>query len=515
MFAGVGVGASFAGVFHLFTHASFKALLFLAAGIVIHGAGGREELDSAAWPGPLFPRSRMRLSDRLAGADRHAADNRGRVQQGRHPGRRHRRPARSSAGYSGGVILTGLYIGRLFAIVYMAAPVDPHAVHHDTSPERLMNWSLVPLMIGSIVFGCARHVLQSRLTAPLGRRSNRCRHPSTPRGLLAFAWARSALASRTGVCAAAAVRRSSRPRASYRRRRLGARHCRSADTPWPRAVARAHTGAAGRTTPWLALGVAAILLLVRVSLDDERRSVRRSSSLVAGAVVVVAGRAPDLGSAVARRPTSACRSRSWRRCVLWLAGAAALALAIVAPVRGVRHWRCSCSPSWKPRCRRTSPRPPRCCCSARLARSRWPPRGSAAGRRRSGDAGARPRSRWWRLARANARSRRPSSTSCWARISLAGLLYGVGLVYLGTRLAGISGRGPDRRESADAGRRRAGGAGVRASSWRWCRCTGARWTRTRPRRPRLAGFVMSASKLAAAFALGSWSCRRASEPARC
>src|SRR4051794_5110589 len=33
MFAGVGVGAPFAGLFHLFTHASFKALLFLAAGI--------------------------------------------------------------------------------------------------------------------------------------------------------------------------------------------------------------------------------------------------------------------------------------------------------------------------------------------------------------------------------------------------------------------------------------------------------------------------------------------------
>ena len=51
MFAAVGVGAPFAGLFHLFTHASFKALLFLAAGIVIHGAGGRESLWStcAAW----------------------------------------------------------------------------------------------------------------------------------------------------------------------------------------------------------------------------------------------------------------------------------------------------------------------------------------------------------------------------------------------------------------------------------------------------------------------------------
>ncbi|MGH7545044.1 MAG: NADH-quinone oxidoreductase subunit L, partial [Gemmatimonadota bacterium] len=36
MFAAVGVGAYAAGIFHLFTHAFFKALLFLAAGAVIH-----------------------------------------------------------------------------------------------------------------------------------------------------------------------------------------------------------------------------------------------------------------------------------------------------------------------------------------------------------------------------------------------------------------------------------------------------------------------------------------------
>src|SRR5205085_12568237 len=53
----------------------------------------------------------------------------------------------------GGVVLTGLYIGRLFSIVYLAPAVDPHAVHHDPDNERLMNWSLVPLMIRSITFG--------------------------------------------------------------------------------------------------------------------------------------------------------------------------------------------------------------------------------------------------------------------------------------------------------------------------------------------------------------------------
>ena len=37
MFIGVGVGAYWAGVFHLMTHAFFKACLFLGAGSVIHG----------------------------------------------------------------------------------------------------------------------------------------------------------------------------------------------------------------------------------------------------------------------------------------------------------------------------------------------------------------------------------------------------------------------------------------------------------------------------------------------
>src|SRR5262249_60434485 len=37
---GVGGGAVAAGMFHLFTHAFFKALLFLAAGSVMHAMGG-------------------------------------------------------------------------------------------------------------------------------------------------------------------------------------------------------------------------------------------------------------------------------------------------------------------------------------------------------------------------------------------------------------------------------------------------------------------------------------------
>jgi len=44
MFLGCGVAAYSAGIFHLVTHAFFKALLFLAAGSVIHAMGGEQDL---------------------------------------------------------------------------------------------------------------------------------------------------------------------------------------------------------------------------------------------------------------------------------------------------------------------------------------------------------------------------------------------------------------------------------------------------------------------------------------
>jgi NADH-quinone oxidoreductase subunit L len=44
MFLACGVGAFSAGIFHLMTHAFFKALLFLGAGSVIHGLTGEQDL---------------------------------------------------------------------------------------------------------------------------------------------------------------------------------------------------------------------------------------------------------------------------------------------------------------------------------------------------------------------------------------------------------------------------------------------------------------------------------------
>jgi NADH-quinone oxidoreductase subunit L len=44
MFLAMGVGASAAGIFHLYTHAFFKALLFLGSGAVIHALAGEQDM---------------------------------------------------------------------------------------------------------------------------------------------------------------------------------------------------------------------------------------------------------------------------------------------------------------------------------------------------------------------------------------------------------------------------------------------------------------------------------------
>ncbi len=51
MFLACGVGAYIAGIFHLMTHAFFKALLFLAAGSVIHALSGEQDMQKmgALW----------------------------------------------------------------------------------------------------------------------------------------------------------------------------------------------------------------------------------------------------------------------------------------------------------------------------------------------------------------------------------------------------------------------------------------------------------------------------------
>jgi len=57
MVLGCGVRAYAAGVFHLFTHAFFKSLLFLAAGSVIHALGGEQDIRKMGGLRKILPRT--------------------------------------------------------------------------------------------------------------------------------------------------------------------------------------------------------------------------------------------------------------------------------------------------------------------------------------------------------------------------------------------------------------------------------------------------------------------------
>src|SRR5206468_636041 len=59
MFLGVGLGAYPNGMFHLMTHAFFKALLFMAAGLAIHAVAGEQDIRKLAGVGKLMPHTRI------------------------------------------------------------------------------------------------------------------------------------------------------------------------------------------------------------------------------------------------------------------------------------------------------------------------------------------------------------------------------------------------------------------------------------------------------------------------
>src|SRR3954447_15573192 len=58
MFLAVGIGTYANGMFHLMTHAFFKALLFMAAGVVIHALAGEQDIRNMRGIGALMPRTK-------------------------------------------------------------------------------------------------------------------------------------------------------------------------------------------------------------------------------------------------------------------------------------------------------------------------------------------------------------------------------------------------------------------------------------------------------------------------
>ena len=153
MFLGVGVADSGPGIFHLMTHAFFKALLFLGAGSVIHAL--LTSRTCGRWAGSR-PSSRHHRHDarRHAGHRRHPAAG-GLLQQGRDPvGGLGRRDEESLGDrVRRGAVLTALYMFRLLYLTFYGAPRDRRLYDHAHEPPATMRIPLIILAVLAAVGG--------------------------------------------------------------------------------------------------------------------------------------------------------------------------------------------------------------------------------------------------------------------------------------------------------------------------------------------------------------------------
>ena len=99
MFLGCGVLAFSAGMFHVFTHAWFKACLFLGSGSVIHALGGEQDMTKMGGLRKLDP-AHVRHDVRRDARDRGRAGPRGLLLEGRDPRARRSAPGTRSSGPS-------------------------------------------------------------------------------------------------------------------------------------------------------------------------------------------------------------------------------------------------------------------------------------------------------------------------------------------------------------------------------------------------------------------------------
>jgi NADH-quinone oxidoreductase subunit L len=150
MFLACGVGAFSGGIFHLMTHAFFKALLFLAAGSVIHAMGGEQDMlkmgglsKKIKWTYITMLTATLAIAGfpPLAGffskdsilLNAYQSENGGRIL------------------YAIGLLtalLTSFYMFRLIFLTFFGEErYDEHHVHVHESPKSM----LVPLMILAVL----------------------------------------------------------------------------------------------------------------------------------------------------------------------------------------------------------------------------------------------------------------------------------------------------------------------------------------------------------------------------
>jgi NADH-quinone oxidoreductase subunit L len=132
MFLAMGVGAYAAGIFHLMTHAFFKACLFLGSGSVIHAMGGEQDMRKMGGlrkhlPGHVHHVHRRDARDRRASRRSPASSRRTRSS-----GRRSRRATKAL--WAIGLLVAGLTAFYMFRQVFMVffgeCRADHETQHH-------------------------------------------------------------------------------------------------------------------------------------------------------------------------------------------------------------------------------------------------------------------------------------------------------------------------------------------------------------------------------------------------
>jgi len=150
MFLACGVGAFSAGIFHLMTHAYFKALLFLAAGSVIHAMGGEQDmLHMGGLRGPIRTTFLTMLAATLAITG--VPGFSGFFSKDEILWQSYSSPYGSWVLWLVAVVtalLTAFYMFRLIFLTFFGAPrYDEHHVHVHESPQSI----LIPLVVLAVL----------------------------------------------------------------------------------------------------------------------------------------------------------------------------------------------------------------------------------------------------------------------------------------------------------------------------------------------------------------------------
>jgi NADH-quinone oxidoreductase subunit L len=171
MFMAAGAGAYWVAVFHLYTHAFFKALLFLGSGSVIHAMSGEQDMRKMGGLKNKIPITHWTMfvgSLAIAGVPGLA----GFFSKDEILWQVWSSPIGSQVVYAVGIVtalMTAFYMWRLMFLTFYGEPrMDAETAHHVHESPWTMTGPLVVLAIGSAVGGWIAKPFEHWLELPIG-----------------------------------------------------------------------------------------------------------------------------------------------------------------------------------------------------------------------------------------------------------------------------------------------------------------------------------------------------------